>query len=240
MTLIHTRWLAAAGCLALLIGLSIAGCSDEPGRSGGTGGAGGEGGDGGMGGMVAPAPPQFPGLWQGQSRGVEICFYIGDDGSKLEPSPNCSLSGESAYSFDLGVELVGVDQDGQPCSFMIRYEQPVTIDQHSNSFRASEIRVPGSDAVYSFSGEIVGEFASGIAQREEDDSTCRVGWSASISRECDDAAIQTCLDLLDCCRAILINPVFFETCNSVVLECDPVRCQTVLDGYPQCAPEPEL
>jgi hypothetical protein len=186
----------------------------------------------------APRSP-FAGLWQGQSRGVEVCFYVADDGLKLEASPQCSLSGESGYSFDLDVELVGVDQDGQPCSFRLRYEDPVAIDQERSSFQASGIREPGSDAVYSFSGQRVGDFASGIAQRETGDSNCRVGWSAPISRECDDAAINTCLDLLECCQAILINPVFFATCNSVVLQCDPVRCQAVLDGYPQCAPAPE-
>ena len=97
----------------------------------------------------------------------------------------------------------------------------------------------GNDAVYAFSGQIVRESASGIARRDLGESNCRVGWAASISRECDDAARDTCRELLDCCRAILINPVFFQTCNSVVLECDPVQCQTVLDGYPQCAPDAE-
>ncbi|MGB5365232.1 MAG: hypothetical protein WBN15_08155 [Polyangiales bacterium] len=232
MSLIPIRRLASAGCLALLVGLCVPACSDEPGPSGGAAGTGGAGG--------AAAPPQFPGLWEGQSRGVDVCFHIADDGLKLEASPNCSLSGESEYSFDLDVELVGVDQDGQPCSFRLRYEDPVIIDQAGNSFRASEIRAPGSDAVYAFSGEIVGESASGIARRDVGESNCRVGWAASISRECDDAAVDICLDLLNCCRAILINPVFFQTCNSVVLECDPVRCQTVLDGYPQCEVEPEL
>jgi len=57
--------------------------------------------------------------------------------------------------------------------------------------------------------------------------------------QCDEAAAQTCLDLLDCCRAILVNPVFFQSCNSVALQCDQAQCQEVLDGYMQCAPEPE-
>jgi len=55
----------------------------------------------------------------------------------------------------------------------------------------------------------------------------------------DEAAAQTCLDLLNCCRAILVNPVFFQSCNSVALQCDRAQCQEVLDGYMQCAPEPE-
>ena len=229
MSLIHTRWLAAAGCLALLAALSGVGCGDELGPSGGAAGAGGMGG--------APAPPQFPGLWEGQSRGVGVCFHIAGDGLKLEASPNCSLSGESAYSFDLAVELVGVDENGQPCSFRLPYADPVPIDQEGNSFRASEIRVLGDDAVYAFSGQIVGESASGIAGRDAGDSNCRVGWAASISRQRDCG--NTCDELLECCEATLINPVFFQNCNSVVGECDQVQCQTVLDGYPQCAPEPE-
>jgi len=57
--------------------------------------------------------------------------------------------------------------------------------------------------------------------------------------QCGDAAIESCLDLLDCCRAILINPVFFQSCNSVVLQCDQEECLRVLEGYPQCRPDPE-
>ena len=233
MNPIHIRWLAAASCLALLVGLPLAGCGDEPGSSGG---AAGSGGAGGMGGISVPSQPQ---LWEGQSRGVAVCFSVAGDGSRLQASPNCSLAGGAAYSFDLDVELVGVDQNGQPCSFALRYENSVPVDQELKSFRASEIRVAGDEAEYAFSGQLVGDLASGIAMRDTGDSNCRVGWAASISRECDDAAINTCLDLLECCEAILINPVFFQTCNSVVLECDPVQCQTVLDGYPQCALEPE-
>jgi len=56
--------------------------------------------------------------------------------------------------------------------------------------------------------------------------------------ECTTDAINACLDLQDCCRAILFNPVFFESCNSVVLKCDETRCNELLAGYVQCAPEP--
>lgn len=239
MNRIHIRRLAAASCLALLVGLPFLGCGEDPGASGGTAGLGGMGGmagEGGVGGTPVPVKPQ---LWEGQSRGVAVCFSIAGDGSELRASPNCSLSGESAYSFDLEVELVGVDENGRPCSFALRYEDPVPIYQDGDSFRASEIRVAGDDAEYAFSGQLVDEWASGIAVREAGDSNCRVGWAASISRECDEAATSTCLALFECCAATLINPVFFQTCNSVVEECDQVRCQTVLDGYPQCAPEPE-
>ena len=56
---------------------------------------------------------------------------------------------------------------------------------------------------------------------------------------CTTAAINACLDLLDCCEAILVNPVFFQSCNSVVLQCDEARCNEVLAGYVQCRePEP--
>ncbi len=237
MNPIHTRRLAAASCLALLLGLSVTGCGDDAGSDGGTAGSGGAGGMAGEGGMGGASDPPRPQLWEGQSRGVDVCFGIAGDGAKLQANPNCSLSGESAYSFDLDVERVGVDQDGQPCSFRLRYADPVPIDQDSNSFRASEIRVAGSDAVYAFSGQIVSELASGIAGRDAGDSNCRVGWAASISRQRDCG--NTCVELLECCAATLINPVFFQTCNSVVQQCDQVQCQTVLDGYPQCAPEPE-
>lgn len=250
MTPIHTRWLAAAGCLASLISLSVPGCSDDPGSSGGTagsagtGGVAGAGGMGGEGGMGGAPPLPLSGLWEGQSRGVDICFYVDDDETKLigrddsdpDSSSGCNLTGEPEYSFDLAVQLVGVDQSGQPCSFDLGYEQDVTIDQGTGSFRAS-MTEPGSGAVLSFSGEFVGELASGIARRDEGELFCRAGWQATISRQCDDAAINDCLDLLNCCRAILINPVFFETCNAVAQRCDRVECLRALAGYPQCTTE---
>ncbi len=51
---------------------------------------------------------------------------------------------------------------------------------------------------------------------------------------CTDDAINACLDLQNCCRAILVNPVFFQSCNSVVLQCDEDKCNEVLAGYVQC------
>lgn len=51
---------------------------------------------------------------------------------------------------------------------------------------------------------------------------------------CDVSAVNACLDLQTCCRAILVNPVFFQSCNSVVLQCDEAQCLEVLAGYVQC------
>jgi hypothetical protein len=170
-----------------------------------------------------------------------VCFYIDDDGLKLEQNAMCNVTGqgqpdEASRSFDLSVELVGVDENGAPCSFELSFTKDVAIDQVTNSFRASEVQ---DGAEVAFSGEIAGDQASGVARRDSDGSVCRVGWATTKSTQCDDAAIQSCLDLLDCCRAILVNPVFFESCNSVVLERDQAQCLDVLAGYPQCAPEPE-
>ena len=60
------------------------------------------------------------------------------------------------------------------------------------------------------------------------------GGVGGMGGSCTDDAINACLDLLDCCRAILVNPVFFESCNSVVLQCDQEQCRKVLAGYVQC------
>jgi hypothetical protein len=51
---------------------------------------------------------------------------------------------------------------------------------------------------------------------------------------CDVEAVNACLDLQNCCRAILVNPVFFQSCNSVVLQCNEARCLEVLAGYVKC------
>ena len=52
--------------------------------------------------------------------------------------------------------------------------------------------------------------------------------------DCTTAAINACLDLQDCCTAVLFNPVFFQACNSVVLQCNEAQCNEVLAGYVQC------
>lgn len=61
--------------------------------------------------------------------------------------------------------------------------------------------------------------------------------------QCPTEATNACLDLQNCCRAILVNPVFFQACNDVVLQglrdCEGAQCDAVLAGYPQCAPEPD-
>jgi len=235
MTLNIVGRLAAAGCLLLL----STGCNDSSVGAGGTGGAGGAGGA--AGGAPAEPPAQIPGLWEGEANGVEVCFYISDDGLQLEPNPMCNVTGqgqadEAPRSFDISVDLVGTDENGEQCSFELSVANEVAIDPATNSFRASEIQSSGEVA---FSGEINGKQASGVARQDSGGSFCRVGWAATVSTECDDAAIQSCLDLLDCCRAILVSPVFFESCNSVVLQCDQAQCLTVLAGYPQCKPEPE-
>jgi len=232
MTLNFFGRLTAAGCFLLL----AAGCNDGGAGAGDTGGAGGTGGTGG-----AQAPAQIPGLWEGEANGLDVCFYISDDGLRLTPSPMCNVAGQEQpdavpRSFDLSVELVGTYENGDRCSFDLSFAADVVIDQATNSFRASDDQ---SGAELSFSGEIIGDSASGVARQNLDGSFCRVGWGARKSTQCDEAAIQSCLDLQDCCRAILVSPVFFESCNSVVLQCDQAQCLELLAGYPQCAPEPE-
>jgi hypothetical protein len=230
------RQRVVVGCLAVV----FLGCGESSGAAGvGGGGAGGVAGSGGAGGTVAP-PPQVPGLWEADANGVSVCFFIGDDGLKLISSASCDLpsaSGDGAHSFDLGADLVGTDENGQRCSFVLAYTNDVTIDQETNSFRVAGFQVPDSDVVLSFTGELSGRTASGVARSESAGSLCQVAWAAKPVTVCDDAAIQTCLALQTCCESILLNPTFFQSCNSVVLQCNRARCQELLDGYPQCAPQ---
>jgi hypothetical protein len=60
------------------------------------------------------------------------------------------------------------------------------------------------------------------------------GGTGGVGGACDVEAVNACLDLQECCRAILVNPVFFQSCNSVVLQCNEARCLEVLEGYVQC------
>ncbi|MGB8330602.1 MAG: hypothetical protein WCE62_10780 [Polyangiales bacterium] len=221
------RWpLLAAGCFALC----SLGCGET------TGDVGGGSGTGGVGGADA-SRQQIPGLWAGEGNGFEVCFYVHPDGQRLTASAECDLDSGSAtgsYSFDLAADQVGVDQNGQTCSFNLGFSGDVAIDPDTNSFAVVGFRPPGEGVVVSFSGELIGNTSSGIARAGSGDAFCEVGWAAMPVAPCDDAAIDTCLLLLDCCESILTNPTFFQSCNSVVLECNQARCQALLDGYPQC------
>lgn len=61
-----------------------------------------------------------------------------------------------------------------------------------------------------------------------------VGGAGGAPGSCTTESANACLDLQNCCRAILVNPVFFQSCNSVVFQCDEARCTEVLEGYVQC------
>jgi hypothetical protein len=232
-----------AGCLFLL----LAGCGDEnSGSAGGAGtggvaGTGGAGGVAGAGGEGGASPAPRAGLWDGGENGFRVCLFVGFDGERLEASPTCDLgssaqTGGGASSFDLSVDGVGVDQNGANCSFVARYEGDVPIRPLSGIFRVDA--APGSDgSTLSFSGEFVGDLVTGVARSALDGSFCEVGWAATQTAVCDDAAASACLELQDCCEAILVNPIFFQTCNSVALQCDKAACERVLAGYPQCAPD---
>jgi len=189
------------------------------------------GGDGGGGGAPRAGTAGF---WSGGSSGIEVCFFVNDQGTRLTSNSQCELSGvspEGASAYALLVDGIGRDQDGQPCGFDLSYQLDVALDRETGAFGAEFV---DGGAELAFSGELVGLDASGIATRVEGDSTCTVGWGASRVAPCDNAAINACLELQDCCEAILENPVFFQSCDQVVLECNEAQCRAVLAGYPQC------
>ncbi|MFZ1864931.1 MAG: hypothetical protein WAU39_11960 [Polyangiales bacterium] len=185
----------------------------------------------------------MPGLWEGVSNGVDVCFFVSADGLALTTAgSDCNVTGAArhrgAHSFDLQVEGVGTDDAGQPCSFELAFSGDIPIDPKTNSFRVNGIPTFEGDAELSFSGELSGQRASGVGRLGTGTSYCQVGWEAAKAAPCDQAAIDTCFALQQCCLSILVNPVFFESCNSVVLQCDQSACQALLNGYPRCA-EPE-
>ena len=223
-----TRLLVAAGFLSLSFGCITQTASDV-----GAGGVGGDGGAAGEGGSDGASKADTAGLWLGGSSGIEVCFFIDDDGRALTSSSECSLSAAGARSYDLEVESIGRDENGDPCSFDLSYDFDVAIDPLTGAF-GTTFTEAGTGAELGFSGTIVDFDASGVATRVEDGSTCTVGWAASREAPCDEAAINACLDLQECCRAILVNPVYFQSCDAVVLQCNEQRCREVLAGYPRC------
>ena len=237
---------------------SFVGCDDGAGTDGATGGS--SGSDGANGALVT----QRPGLWEGDSPGVEVCFFVSDDGRRLtaptspEPrpgddpssrrvrsvraSPECDLSDAgSAHSYDLRVDLAGTDETGQPCSFELSLAVDIPIDPVTGAFHVSGIQAPDGEAELSLSGQVREDWASGVARSERDGSSCRVGWAATRLAQCNDAAIDACFRLQQCCRSILVNPVFFQSCNAVVLQCNEAACRELFEGYVRCtARESEL
>ena len=230
MTSRYAGRLGAAGFVILL----CAGCwVAVPGGAGGSSGTGGRGGMGGTGGVEPDV------LWERQGNGADVCFNVAGDGERLTPSPGCDLASRSeANAYQIRAELIGSDDNGDGCSFEFGFTGDVPIDPVTHGFRVSGFQPPGSDAKLSFSGGIDGIRATGVARLETDGAFCEVGWAAQMVTRCDDDARETCLALLECCSAILINPIFFQSCNAVVQQCDRLACQRLLDGYPQCAPPP--
>jgi len=224
MGLAPKRVAAIASLLAALVACDSAGT--DSGETGGSSGA-----DG------ASTLP-IPGLWEKASNGVDVCFFVSANGLALTTvGSDCHVTGavgDEARSFDLRVEGVGVDDAGQPCSFELAFAENVPIDSKTDAFRVDGIPTLDGDAELSFSGQLSGQRASGVARLGTDTSYCQVGWEAVKAAPCDQAAMDTCFALQQCCLSILVNPVFFESCNSVVLQCDQAACQALLDGYPRC------
>lgn len=209
---------------ALFLVLAL-GCGDSTSSLGG----------GGEGGTLGPLA--IPGLWVGTGDGIRVCFYVSDDGTKLARDPLCDLenqSSEAGQSYGILVESLGLDGNGQPCSFSIDYALDVPIDRATGAFGASGIPAPDGDGELSFSGDITGGSSSGLAQWSDGEASCRVGWGAKPAVTIDDQIIGSCLDLQNCCEAILFNPAFLQSCLSVARQRDQVQCTEVLIGYPQC------
>ena len=113
------RVAAIAWLLAALVACDSAGT--DSGETGGSSGS-----DG------ASALP-MPGLWEGVSNGVDVCFFVSADGLALTTAgSDCNVTGAArhrgAHSFDLQVEGVGTDDAGQPCSFELAFSGDIPID----------------------------------------------------------------------------------------------------------------
>lgn len=225
-----TRLLVVAGALSWSFG-----CAPQTAGDVSTGGVGGDGTGGvaGEGGASGVPKADTAGLWLGGSNGIQVCFFVGDDGRALTSSSECSFSAVGASSYDLEVEAIGRDENGEPCSFGLSYALDVAIDPVTGAF-GTTFAEEGTGAELAFSGTIVDFDASGVATRVESGSTCTVGWAASREAPCNDAAINACLDLQECCQAILVNPVFLQSCEGVVFECNERKCRQALAGYPRC------
>ena len=181
------------------------------------------------------------GLWEGEYAGLRVCFFVSRDGLALTPSTECNVvrpSAPVASSYDLEVDAIGRDENGQPCSFTLNAAIEVPIDPDTEAFEAS-LTEPSTGAELTFSGQLDGVLASGVAARSIDGSTCTVGWSAvstaqPVSELCGGDRGNCCDALFSCCRAILVSPVFFESCQNVVDQGDEIQCIGVLLGYPRC------
>jgi hypothetical protein len=128
----------------------------------------------------------------------------------------------------------GADQDGNPCSFDIRWEEPVSLSE-DGTFSAQFSR--GGDD-FRFLGAIDDELAQGLAAVEYSDGTsCEITlWMASPGPVCRQESQEACDRLLACCESMYLLPPTLGQCLQVVDACDGEACEAALSGYVQCLP----
>ena len=175
----------------------------------------------------------------------ELCFYVREDFTALEPSTACDRDGESPYSFNIEV-TGGDDGEGEPCTFDLRVTESIPIDE-DGAFTFTETDAEDPSVIRMLSGQINVnsgfDAALGDAEEirlvgEEIESICEVMWNASSGPVCREEAFARCQLLADCCASIYMVPSTMNECQEVVDACDPDECDALLTGFPGCTQPP--
>ncbi|MEM7137801.1 MAG: hypothetical protein AAF500_14550 [Myxococcota bacterium] len=182
----------------------------------------------------------------------ELCFLVQEDFEALIPTTDCDRVGVTAFSFNIEVEA-GTDPDGDTCSFVARFEDPIEVttvelsdgtEERTFTARVPSQSDPGLDAVINGS-LVVDQNATGeafLTDSPPDTSDavrlCEVMWVASPGPICRAEAFLRCQLLAECCDSMLQVPPIANDCAEVVDACNPDRCEEVLAGFPGCQQPP--
>lgn len=171
----------------------------------------------------------------------ELCFYVREDFTALEPSTACDRDGVTPYSFNIEVEG-GSDGEGELCSFDIKVSEPIPIaEDGSFEFRAGTTEGPQLNGVINVDSGFDAATGAAALLTPNPDGTfelCEVMWTATSGPVCREEEFARCQLLADCCDSIFQVPPISNECQEVVDACDPDACDALLSGFQGCQQPP--
>ena len=183
----------------------------------------------------------------GRSAGsYELCFFVQEDFTSLQPSTACDREGTTPIAFAVEAVMAS-DGEGEPCSFAFAVDEAIPITEDGSFELELRQSGPGGATITRrLNGQINVDSgfdsASGSAEEEvldgEEATLCELSWNATDGPVCRESEFARCQLLADCCDSIYLLPPVQNECQQVVDSCDPDSCDALLAGYLGCAQPP--
>lgn len=171
----------------------------------------------------------------------ELCFYVREDFTALDPSAACDRDGTTPFAFNIEVEG-GSDSDGNLCAFTIEVDESIPIAEDGTfEFRPGSTEGPQLTGIINVdSGFDTATGAASVATQDGEGGfeLCEVMWTASSGPVCRAEEFARCQLLADCCDSIYQVPPVANECQEVVDACDPDACDALLAGFQGCQQPP--